>query len=271
MVVSCLRSFAVLSLLLAGTAISGCVATTAEQSAASKPVNEQSRLMNIARDIEAKGESGTALALYERAAEMSTTDSSIHVKLGNARMKDGDSDGAEKAYRSALQINPQDANALLGLGTLQLQRGEANSAARTLAPAAQAINSVSAYNKLGTALVLAGDGAGAEGAFAKALALQPSNLDTKTNLALAQALSNKLPDASTTMDNVVASPLAEKRHFINYMIILSLSGDAAHARAIDVPDMPANQKNQILAKAAKLRSIQSPAERAQAIGLLAST
>lgn len=271
MAVSCFRSFAVLLLLFAGVASSGCVATTAERSAADKPADEQSKLLNIARDIDAKGESGTALALYERAAEMSATDSSIHVKLGNARMKDGDPDGAEKAYRSALQINPQDANALLGLGTVQLQRGEAGAAARTLAPAAQAINSVSAYNKLGTSLVLAGDGAAAQGAFAKALALQPSNLDTKTNLALAQALSNKLPDAETSMVSVVASPLAEKRHFVNYMIILSLSGDAARARAIDVPDMPANQKNQILAKAAKLRSIQSPAERAQAIGLLAST
>ncbi|MGH6861612.1 MAG: tetratricopeptide repeat protein [Phyllobacterium sp.] len=227
--------------------------------------------MNIANDIEAKGESGTALALYERAAEMSTTDSTVHVRLGDARMRDGDPDGAEKAYRSALQINPQDAKALLGLGTVQLQQGEAQSAARTLAPAAQALNSVSAYNKLGTALILGGDGAAAEGAFAKALALQPSNLDTKTNLALAQALSNKLPDASTSMTSVVASPLAQKRHFVNYMIVLSLAGDSAGARAVDVPDMPARQKSQILAKAAKLRSIQSPAERAQAIGLLAST
>jgi Flp pilus assembly protein TadD len=265
------RGLSVVPLMVAVAMLSGCVSATNEQSAAAvKPASEQSKLMKIARDIDAKGESGTALALYERAAEMSANDSTVHVKLGDARLKDGDPDGAEQAYRAALQINPQDAKALLGLGTVQLQRGDANAAARTLAPAAQAVNSVSAYNKLGTALVLSGDGAAAEGAFGKALALQPANLDTKTNMALAQALSNKLPDASTSMNSVVTSPLAEKRQFVNYMIILSLSGDAAGARAIDVPDMPANQKNQILAKAAKLRSIQDPAKRAQAIGLLAS-
>jgi Flp pilus assembly protein TadD len=257
--------------LILSLALSGCISGTAEQSAGKKPVvNEQSRLMKIARDIDAKGESGTALALYERAAEMSPNDSTVHVRLGNARMKAGDSEGAEQAYRAALQINPQDANAMLGLGTVQLQNGDASAAARILAPAAPAVNTVSAYNKLGTAMVLSGDGAGAEGAFAKALALQPGNLDTKTNLALAQALSNKLPDASSSMNSVVTSPLAEKRHFVNYMIILSMSGDSAGARAIDVPDMSANQKSQILAKAARLRSIQDPAKRAQAIGLLAS-
>lgn len=261
----------ILPVLILGLGVSGCMSTPAEQTAAAKkPVSQQSQLMKIAKDIDAKGESGTALALYERAAEMSGDDSTIHVRLGNARMKGGDPDGAEEAYRSALQINPQDANAMLGLGTVQLQRGDASAAARILASAAPAVNTVSAYNKLGTAMVLSGDGAGAESAFAKALALQPGNLDTKTNLALAQALSNKLPDASSSMNSVVTSPLAEKRHFVNYMIILSMSGDSAGARAIDVPDMPANQKSQILAKAAKLRSIQDPAKRAQAIGLLAS-
>ncbi|MCX8280279.1 tetratricopeptide repeat protein [Phyllobacterium sp. 0TCS1.6C] len=267
------RGFRLLAVALGlGFVLAGCTTTEqTEKKTAKPPSSEQSKLLNIARDVEAKGESGTALALYERAAEMSSSDSTIHVKLGNARLKNGDSDGAEKAYRSALQINPQDAHALLGLGTIQLQRGEADAAARTLAPAAQAINSVSAYNKLGTALILSGQGPAAESAFAKALALQPGNLDTKTNLALAQALSNKLPEASAGMNAVVSSPLAEKRHYVNYMIVLSLSGDMAAAKAVQVPDMAAGQKNQILAKASRLRSIQSPAERAQAIGVLAST
>ncbi|WP_342635208.1 tetratricopeptide repeat protein [Phyllobacterium myrsinacearum] len=263
------RKCTCLCLLFVAAATSACV-STAEQQAAQKPVNEQSRFLRVARDLDAKGESGTALALYERAAQMSGADATIQVKLGNARLKAGDTDGAEKAFRSALQINPQDTTALLGLGTLQLQRGDPAAAARTLAPAAEALNAVSAYNKLGTALVLSGNAAAAERAFTKALTLQPGNLDTKTNLALAQALSNKLPDASAGMNSVVASPLAEKRHFVNYMIILSMSGDLARARAIAVPDMTESQKSQILAKASKLHSIQDPTKRAQAIGLLAS-
>ncbi|QFI69797.1 hypothetical protein EKH55_4923 [Sinorhizobium alkalisoli] len=136
----------------------------------------------------------------------------MRVRLGNARLKAGDADGAEAAFRAALEINAKDADALLGLGTPQMQNGEA--AARSLGSAAEALNSVVAYNRLGErALVFAGNGAPAKGAFSRAPALQPSNLDTTTNLALAEALSNGLTQAVTHMTSVVGSPLAERRHF----------------------------------------------------------
>lgn len=253
--------------LLALLALSSCTTTSAENEK-DEPSSGQKKLLSIAESIEAKGESATALALYERAAENAPGDVSLRVRLGNARLKAGDADGAEEAFRAALQVNPQDAEALLGLGTAQLRKGEAESAARTLVPAAQALNSVVAYNRLGTALVFSGNGAAAEEAFSKALSLQPANLDTTTNLALAQALSNDLPRAVMHMGNVVGSPLAQRRHFVNYLIVLAMAGETEKARAFDVPDMSARQKNQILAKAAKLRSISDPARRAQEVGLL---
>jgi Flp pilus assembly protein TadD len=255
--------------LLAVLALSSCTTTSAEKEK-EKPSSEQKKLLSIAESIEAKGESATAIALYERAAENAPSDVSLRVRVGNARLKAGDVEGAEEAFRTALEINPQDAEALLGLGTAQLRKGEAESAARTLAPAAQALNSVVAYNRLGTALVFSGNGAAAEEAFSKALSLQPANLDTTTNLALAEALSNDLPQAVTHMGNVVGSPLAQRRHFVNYLIVLAMAGETEKARAFNVPDMSAKQKSQILAKAAKLRSISDPAKRAQEIGLLAS-
>ncbi|RVG33590.1 tetratricopeptide repeat protein [Sinorhizobium meliloti] len=255
--------------LLALLALSSCTTTSAENEK-DEPSSGQKKLLSIAESIEAKGESATALALYERAAENAPGDVSLRVRLGNARLKAGDAEGAEEAFRAALQVNPQDAEALLGLGTAQLRKGEAESAARTLVPAAQALNSVVAYNRLGTALVFSGNGAAAEEAFSKALSLQPANLDTTTNLALAQALSNDLPRAVIHMGNVVGSPLAQRRHFVNYLIVLAMAGETEKARAFDVPDMSARQKNQILAKAAKLRSISDPARRAQEVGLLTS-
>lgn len=255
--------------LLALLALSSCTTTSAENEK-DEPSTGQKKLLSIAESIEAKGESATALALYERAAENAPDDVSLRVRLGNARLKAGDAEGAEEAFRAALQVNPQDAEALLGLGTAQLRKGEAESAARTLVPAAQALNSVVAYNRLGTALVFSGNGAAAEEAFSKALSLQPANLDTTTNLALAQALSNDLPRAVIHMGNVVGSPLAQRRHFVNYLIVLAMAGETEKARAFDVPDMSARQKNQILAKAAKLRSISDPARRAQEVGLLTS-
>lgn len=255
--------------LLALLVLSSCTTTSAENEK-DEPSSGQKKLLSIAESIEAKGESATALALYERAAENAPGDVSLRVRVGNARLKAGDVEGAEEAFRAALQVNPQDAEALLGLGTAQLRKGETELAARTLIPAAQALNSVVAYNRLGTALVFSGNGAAAEEAFSKALSLQPANLDTTTNLALAQALSNDLPQAVMHMGNVIGSPLAQRRHFVNYLIVLAMAGETEKARAFDVPDMSARQKNQILAKAAKLRSISDPARRAQEVGLLTS-
>ncbi|UWU17078.1 tetratricopeptide repeat protein (plasmid) [Rhizobium sullae] len=259
-----------IAVLLALQALSSCTTTSAEKEK-DKPSSEQAKLLNIAHSIEAKGESATALALYERAAANAPDDVSLRVRLANARLRAGDAEGAEKDFRAALQVSPQDPEALLGLGTAQLRKGEAASAARTLAPAAEALNSVIAYNRLGTALVFSGSGAAAEEAFSKALSLQPANLDTTTNLALAEALANDLPQAVTHMSSVVASPLAERRHFVNYLIVLTMAGETEKARSVGVPDMTEKQKSAILAKAAKLRSISDTARRAQEIGLLASS
>ncbi|WP_018238602.1 tetratricopeptide repeat protein [Ensifer sp. BR816] len=251
-------------------ALSACTTVPADKEK-DKAAGAQTKLLSVAESIEAKGESATALALYERAAANAPNDASMRVRLGNARLKAGDAEGAEETFRAALEIDPKDPDALLGLGTAQLQKGEADSAARSLAPAAEALNSVVAYNRLGTALVFSGNGGAAEGAFSRALALQPSNLDTATNLALAEALSNNLTQAVTHMTGVVGSPLAERRHFVNYLIVLTMAGETEKARSVAVPDMSATQKSQILAKAAKLRSIPDVARRAQEIGLLAAS
>lgn len=256
--------------LIALLALSSCTTIPADKENG-KQSSAQTKLLSVAESIEAKGESATALALYERAAANAPHDVSMRVRLGNARLKAGDAEAAEEAFRAALEIEPGNAAALLGLGTAQLQKGEAESAARSLAPAAEALNSVVAYNRLGTALIFSGNGPSAESAFSKALSLQPANLDTATNLALAEALSNNMTQAVTHMTGVISSPLAERRHFINYLIVLTMAGESEKARSVAVPDMSAKQKNQILAKAAKLRSIPDAGRRAQEIGLLSST
>ncbi|APG87293.1 Flp pilus assembly protein TadD, contains TPR repeat (plasmid) [Sinorhizobium americanum CCGM7] len=259
-----------MGIVVALLALSACTTVPADKEK-DKQASAQTKLLSVAESIEAKGERATALALYERAAVNAPNDASMRVRLGNARLKAGDAEAAEEAFRAALEINPKDPDALLGLGTAQLQKGEAESAARSLAPAAEALNSVVAYNRLGTALVFSGNGGAAEGAFSRALALQPSNLDTATNLALAEALSNNLTQAVTHMAGVVGSPLAERRHFVNYLIVLTMAGETEKARSVAVPEMSARQKSQILAKAAKLRSIPDVARRAQEIGLLAAS
>lgn len=111
------------------------------------------------------------------------------------------------------------------------------------------------YNKLGTAYILLGQTENAETAFSKALSMEPGKLDTRTNLALAQAVGGKFPVAASTMQDVVNSPLVERRQLINYAVILRMSGRTDEARAVNVPEMTAAGKETILRQAANAVTI----------------
>ncbi|MBA8879567.1 tetratricopeptide repeat protein [Phyllobacterium myrsinacearum] len=247
-------------------ALSGCNTTSEKPTA---QMTDQARLMKLAADVERRGDSGTALALYERAAT-SSADPVIQLRLAKAREAVDDLEGAETVYRTVLVANPNNAEALAGLGSIQLQSGDAQGAVRSLTAAAGQAPSGRIYNKLGTAYILLGQTENAETAFSKALNIEPGKLDTRTNLALAQAIGGKFPMATTTMREVVASPLVERRQLINYAVILRMSGRADDARAVHVPEMTAAGKETILRQAANAISIKDPASRAKAIGMIAS-
>ncbi|WP_256440680.1 lipopolysaccharide assembly protein LapB [Phyllobacterium sp. 628] len=247
-------------------ALSGCNTSSQTQQ---PQMTDQARLVKLAADVERRGDSGTALALYERAAT-SSTDPAIQLRLAKAREAVDDFEGAETVYRTILTANPNNAEALTGLGSIQLQSGDAQGAVRSLNAAATQKPSGRTYNKLGTAYILLGQTDNAETAFSKALTMEPGKLDTRTNLALAQAIGGKFPVATSTMQEVVASPLVERRQLINYAVILRMSGRADEARAVHVPEMTAAGKETILRQAANAISIKDPASRAKAIGMIAS-
>lgn len=249
--------------------LAGC-ATTESSEIAPKNVSSQTRLLNLAGEVEQKGDATTALALYERAAAMSTRDPSIQVRLGEARIRADDLSGAEAAYRAALEIDPTNVQAGLALGAAQLRNGDAEAAAKTLAPIASEANSARAYNSLGTALVLQGRIDEAEAAFRQALRIQPGDLDMQTNLALAQASANKLPEASATMESVVRSPSVKNRHLVNALIVLELAGKTDLAQSLRISDMAPEGRQKIVKQAAQLSKVTDPSKRAKAIGLLAA-
>jgi Flp pilus assembly protein TadD len=247
-------------------ALSACNTTSRTQS---PQMTDQARLMKLAADVERRGDSGTALALYERAAT-SSTDSAVQLRLAKAREAADDLEGAETVYRSILATNANNAEALAGLGSIQLQRGDASGAVRSLGAVASQAPSGPIYNRLGTAYILLGQTENAEIAFGKALSIEPGKLDTRTNLALAQAVGGKFPVATSTMQDVVNSPLVERRQLINYAVILRMSGHTDQARAVNVPGMTAAGKERVLRQAANASSIKDPASRAKAIGVIAS-
>ncbi len=234
------------------------------------PKGDEARLIALAKDIDRRGDKATAASLYERAAKVSTDTVGAHVRLGEAELAAGQPEQAASSFRTALASDPNNGRALLGLGTAQLQANEVESAARTLAAAAPIVKTSTGYNRFGTALILTGDGRGAESAFTQAKNLNPANLDTQSNLALAQALSGKTDAAVTTMRAVTQSPRAEARHFRNLLLVLVLGGRDKEAAEVAVPDYPTAEKQAFLSEARKVRATKSPSARARAIGLLAS-
>src|SRR5215470_11677384 len=63
-------------------------------------------LAQIAADIESRGESGTALTLYQRAAAASGGSPSAQVQLGDAYLRAGRVGAAIDSYRAVLAKHP---------------------------------------------------------------------------------------------------------------------------------------------------------------------
>ena len=264
-----MRHHSLNALVLLGIALAGC--TTTQTISSTEPNGEELRLVKLAQDIERRSDSAAAISLYERAATISNNKVDAYSRLGEAQLSAGDPEAATGSFRTALATSPNDDRALLGLGTAQLRSSQIESAARTLAIAAPIVKTSTAYNRLGTALILSGDGPGAENAFSLARNIDHSNLETQSNLGLAQAIAGRSDAAVTTLYAVTQSPRAEARHFRNLMLVLTLGRKDKDAEDVVVPDYPDADKRTFLAEARKVRAVKEPAARARAIGLLASS
>ena len=245
--------------------VAGCAAELVNESSLTP---ENQRLMQLAGDVEARGDYHTASALYARAAQASDNAVEAHLRLGNAQLKTGDFAGASAAFTKVLQSDPKHPDALLGLGTAQLKSGDAESSARTLAVAAPLVATSGAYNRLGTALIMLGRLDPAREAFERAQSLAPNDLDITVNVALAQALAGRTDEAVTAMRAVTESPLAQPRHRANLVMVLGIAGRFDEAKAVSVPNMSDAQKRDLLARAKKVRDAPDPLAKARAIGLL---
>ncbi|WP_189443214.1 tetratricopeptide repeat protein [Salinicola rhizosphaerae] len=235
------------------------------------PTGDGSQLVKLADDVDQRGDHATAAAMYERAIAQGDTGAEVRVKLGNARLASGDDAAAAEAFRDALREDIEQAPALLGLGTAQLRMGEPETALKSLTPAAPAVNSVAAWSRLGAAQALAGRSAPAVEAFTRASALDPKNLDVRTNLALAQALAGDADRASADVRQIVDSPLAEPRHYRNALLVLVLAGRESEAERLEIPDMSAAERAKLIDSARRIASLPTPAARAGALRLAAAT
>jgi Flp pilus assembly protein TadD len=260
-------SFAILSAVLA-IFLTACAQVSPEATA---PVKEEPNqgLVRLAQDIEGRGESATALALYERAAVVSG-DAADYVRLGDAYSRANRVSEAIAAYRAALGRAPDDAEATLGLGAALVKKGDYEGGLAALAKVAPVVKTAAAYNRLGVAQTLTGRLHEAESSFERARELAPDDLDISTNLALAAALAGEDEKAITLMQGVVQSAGAEPRHQRNLVIIYSLFGRIDEARAAAPEGLSAQEIQKLIDRAKSIRAINDARARARALGTITS-
>lgn len=238
-------------------------------SCATQPASDGSyeRFMQLAADLEKRGDSATAAGLYEKATQQPQAQLQAWLKLGETRLASGDARGAERAYQQGLELQPGSVDALLGLGTAQLREGKLDRAVSVLTQAS-ASGKPEAFNRLGIAQILRGQADAAQAAFSKSLTLAPNDLDTQCNLALAYALGNKSRQALTTIHAVNDSARALPRHQRNELLITVLAGNESDVRALALDDIAPAERQKLMTEARRIKAIADPQAQARELGLV---
>lgn len=255
--------FACTSLLLASFALSSCASHTPSD-------GSYQRFMQLASDLQKRGDNGSAAALYEKATQEPDSAIEAWLKLGETRMASGDTRGAERAYQQALDSKPGSTAALLGVGTAQLHLGKLERAVTSLTQASAANDQPDAFNRLGVVQMLRGQPGIAQAAFTQGLTLTPTNLDMQTNLALAYALGGQPDRALQTIKAVSQSPRAQPRHQRNALLISVLTGHERDLKSQSLEDITPSEYKKLLNEAHRFKAINDPQKQAQELGLVDS-
>ncbi|PBB24198.1 MULTISPECIES: tetratricopeptide repeat protein [unclassified Mesorhizobium] len=243
------------------TAKTGSIDATAQG-----PSSQSDRLIKLADDIDARGESDTAIALYQRAATMPDANAGAFVKAGDAYMRAGYPTDATKAYQAALAKAPNDGKAMLGLGSAMIEAGDIDAGMRALAQAAPLVNTSAAYNRLGVAQTFAGQTAEAQTTFAQALKLAPGDLDVETNMVLAAALEDNSAAALPLVQKIAAAPNAQLHQKRNVVMVYGLLGQADQVKGSPPIGLTTKEVAILLARARTIRSKGSTQAKAKALG-----
>ncbi|PLP57394.1 hypothetical protein CYK37_19875 [Mesorhizobium loti] len=230
------------------------------------PASPSERLVKLADDIAKRGDSDTAIALYQKAAALPDARPSAYVKTGDAYMRAGDPDQAAKAYEAALAKAPNNGEAMLGLGSAMMDAGDYNAGMRALAQAAPLVNTSSSYNRLGVAQTLSGHTQEAQVTFGQALKMAPGDLDIETNMALAAGLEGNAGMALPLAQKLVSASNAQLHHKRNAVIVYGLLGQGDQVRAAPPVGLPTQEINKLLAQAQSIRAKGSTQAKAQALG-----
>ncbi len=226
------------------------------------------RLTNLAAELGRKGDTTSAIALYERAAQAMPDKQEVWLSLGHAHLRNDDPRSATLAFQQAYRLQPNNPQSLLGLGQAALMQAKPQRANELIAKATNALHTAPAYNLLGISLLLQHDMDLAIPAFQRAQQLAPDNLELQANEALAYALAGQSAAAVQTIEKVTTSPLAQAPHTRRAVLILMLAGKDQQALAV-ARELPESERASLIERSAGIRKLPSVESKMRAMGMTA--
>ncbi|MEO8502564.1 MAG: sulfatase-like hydrolase/transferase [Acidobacteriota bacterium] len=184
----------------------------------------------LAQAWRAAGDLESAIAAYERAAELTPNDARIWSNLGAALREGGRAEDSAKALGEALRLDPNDAEAENGMGIVESLRGNGDEAlgAFTRALALDPRNAVTA-NNLGNALRTSGRIDEAAAAYGKALELAPDYADALNGLGALDVARQRPAEGLALLERAHALDPGKQEIQLNIAVALELLGERDRA------------------------------------------
>lgn len=143
-------------------------------------------------------------------------------------------DEAARLIRAALEIEPDNAVFHCNLGTALMEAGDRAGAIDHFGRALEIEpDYVDAHYNLGNALLAAGRHAEAIGHFRRAVALEPRHLQARNNLAFAQREAGRAADAIATLEEALARHPDDRATRANLALLLREAGRTGDADSIE--------------------------------------
>ncbi|HEY4547094.1 MAG TPA: tetratricopeptide repeat protein, partial [Pedomonas sp.] len=228
------RAAVAVGLLLASAAPVAEAASRKREEGAKTALTAETQV-SLGRRFEAKGDTETALGLYQKAvSEKPDNDEALRALIGLAVRTNRASLVLDEAVRLATK-RPNDAEAQLWLATALNEKGRPADALAALAEAEKAGSGpmpALMWAQRGIAHDMAGNHLEAQRAFSRAITLNPSDWQLPMRLALSLALQADYPAALRILQMQVNDPLMERPVRETLAIIYALSGQTEQATEI---------------------------------------
>jgi Flp pilus assembly protein TadD len=203
--------------------------------------------LNVARAALSGGSPDLALNVSNSILAKNPRNVPALLSQGDALSALGRLGEADASYAAALAADPGSVGAQIGLGRLRLGSDPAQAQLLFLGVLEHEPRNKVALNDLGIAYDLQGQHAGAQGAYRRALGVDPTMRAAEINLALSMALSGQATDAVHLLKPLASDPDASRRVHHNLAAALALAGDRQGAAGILSADMTPEQVDRALA------------------------